>query len=135
MHDSTYAPSGSEILVARDTALDCLAWTTAIETESGDDAAGYLDSVDNDWHDSARAAMERIISDFISENSVDLHGLSYSDIGHNFVLSANRHGAGFWDMGLADRGDRLHDMAAAHDEFYAYIGDDDFIYLAEIQGE
>lgn len=135
MHDSTYAPSGSEILLARDAALDCLAWTTAVETESGDDSAGYLDSVDNDWHDSARAAMERIVSDFISENSADLHGLSYSDIGHTLILSANRHGAGFWDMGLGDRGDRLHDMAAAHGELSAYIGDNGFIYLAGYEGE
>lgn len=38
-------------------------------------------------------------------------GLDDSQIGHDFHLSRNRHGAGFWDRGLGEQGDDLHRAA------------------------
>jgi hypothetical protein len=39
-------------------------------------------------------------------------------------LTRNGHGAGFWDRGIGDRGDRLTAAAHAWGEFELVIGDD-----------
>lgn len=43
--------------------------------------------------------------------------------GHDFWLTRNRHGAGFWDRGLGDVGRRLTDAAHAYGEVNLYVGD------------
>ena len=48
--------------------------------------------------------------------------------GHDFFLTRNRHGAGYWDRGLGDVGDRLTKAAHAFGEFDLYVGDDGRIY-------
>lgn len=35
-------------------------------------------------------------------------------LGHDIWLSAGGHGAGFWDRGLGELGDRLHEAAKTH---------------------
>jgi hypothetical protein len=44
---------------------------------------------------------------FIRTNWRDLHTMEAGQCGHDFILTANHHGAGFWDRGLGARGDRL----------------------------
>ena len=46
--------------------------------------------------------------DWISEA-----GISEEQAGHDFWLTRNRHGAGFWDRGLGEIGDKLADAARA----------------------
>ena len=36
-----------------------------------------------------------------------------TDAGHDFWLSRNGHGTGFWDRGLGEIGDKLHEAARA----------------------
>ena len=36
-----------------------------------------------------------------------------TDAGHDFFLSRNGHGTGFWDRGLGEVGDKLHEAASA----------------------
>lgn len=51
-----------------------------------------------------------------------------ADAGHNFWLTRNGHGAGFWDGDYPDTGDELTDAATSYGEFNLYVGDDDKIY-------
>lgn len=44
--------------------------------------------------------------------------------GHDFWLTRNRHGAGFWDRGLGAIGQQLTDMAHPYGEFNLYVTDD-----------
>lgn len=53
----------------------------------------------------------------------------YAYAGHDFWLTRNRHGAGFWDRGLGDLGDRLTELAQTYGESDPYIGDDGMIYF------
>lgn len=49
--------------------------------------------------------------------------------GHDFWLTRNRHGAGFWDRGLPDDlGKLLTDAAHAFGGVDLYLGDDGKIY-------
>lgn len=54
--------------------------------------------------------------------------LSYADMGHNFWLTRNRHGAGFWDLGLGKLGDQLTDAAHTFGSVDLYVGDDGKIH-------
>lgn len=55
-------------------------------------------------------------------------GGAYAYAGHDFWLTRNHHGAGFWDRGLGDLGDRLTMLAQTYGEADPYIGDDGKIY-------
>lgn len=48
--------------------------------------------------------------------------------GHDYWLTRNGHGAGFWDRGLGALGQRLSDAAKVYRGFDLYIGDDGKIY-------
>lgn len=57
-------------------------------------------------------------------------GLSDEQAGHDFWLTRNRHGAGFWDHGLGEIGEKLTEMAHPYGGFNLYLGDDGQIYGA-----
>jgi hypothetical protein len=52
-----------------------------------------------------------------------------SNAGHDFWLTRNRHGAGFWDRGLGDIGDQLTKMAHPYGEVSLLRGDDGLVHL------
>lgn len=94
------------------------------------DLPEMLDDTDNlGFSFEARAWMRALVEGFIQENSDDLDGLDYGQIGHDLVLTANHHGAGFWDRGLGDRGQRLTDAAHPHGSIDAYLGADRFLHI------
>ena len=95
--------------------------------------------------DIAPGSLAQMVEDcakFQQENAEDL--AQYADLregrggewssdelaGHDFWLSRNGHGTGFWDRGAGDVGDRLADAARKAGEQDLYVGDDGVIYLA-----
>lgn len=56
-------------------------------------------------------------------------GSVWAAAGHDFWLTRNGHGAGFWDRGLDDVGDQLTRIAEGYGEAYAYIGGDAMIHF------
>ncbi|MFD6092817.1 hypothetical protein ACFWGN_11905 [Oerskovia sp. NPDC060338] len=52
-----------------------------------------------------------------------------TQVGHDLYLSRNGHGAGFFDRGLGEHGDRLQDVARALNESSPIVGDDGNIYF------
>jgi hypothetical protein len=76
------------------------------------------------------AAMAADVADFMAANASDLDasGLDASQIGHNFWLTRNGHGTGFWDRGLRDVGERLTDACRPYGECDLYVGDDGKVY-------
>jgi hypothetical protein len=44
----------------------------------------------------------------------DLRLYDVTDAGHDFFLSRNGHGTGFWDRGLGEVGEKLHNAASAY---------------------
>lgn len=59
--------------------------------------------------------------DFFEANRADLAGIDAGQAGHDFWLTRNRHGAGFWDRGLGEIGDRLTDSAHPYGEVYLWV--------------
>lgn len=54
--------------------------------------------------------------------------LTVEQIGHDFWLTRNRHGTGFWDRG--ETGKKLSVIAQEFNEVWFYEGDDGLIYHA-----
>lgn len=49
--------------------------------------------------------------------------------GHDFWLTRNGHGAGFWDRGLGDVGDKLSEAARLEGSRDLYVADDGRLYI------
>ena len=56
--------------------------------------------------------------------------LDETDIAHDFWLTRQGHGAGFWDGDYPDEiGDKLTEIANEFRELYIYVGDDGKLYF------
>jgi hypothetical protein len=75
-------------------------------------------------------AMRKDCRDFIHQAKalIIATGLDPSQVGHDFWLTRNGHGAGFWDRGLGEPGDKLTDIAKHFGEVWLYEGDDGKLY-------
>lgn len=80
--------------------------------------------------DLARETLATMIADcekFQADNSAMIQGRE-SDAGHDFWLTRNGHGAGFWDGDWKDHGDALTQASKKFAEIDLYIGDNGKIY-------
>ena len=108
--------------------IECALWS------STDDDGEPLDSVYS-IDDLSKGALENMqidCADFQSSFGAQYRvaGLSDEQAGHDFWLTRNRHGAGFWDRGIGDSGEALTDAAHAYGSVDLYVGDDGLIYIA-----
>jgi hypothetical protein len=69
------------------------------------------------------------LTDFLQANWQDVAQLDPEQVGHDFVLTRNGHGAGFWDRGLGDVGDRLTEACKPYGTADPYVGDDGQLYV------
>lgn len=114
--------------------IDCMLWSST--DESNEQGGGPLDK-NYSTEDLAPETMIRIEQDcneFLerAENLVPelLDNYNLSDIGHDFWLTRNRHGAGFWDGDYnKEDGEALTKLAYSFGEIDPYVGDDGKIYL------
>lgn len=112
-----------------DAYIECALWS------STDEDGEPLDSVYGpaDIEDDSVAAMAADVHDFlglIEREGLDVSALSAVTLGHDFWLTRNRHGAGFWDRGLGELGDKLTALAHPYGESYLYVTDDGTIAVA-----
>jgi hypothetical protein len=56
--------------------------------------------------------------------------MSEEQVGHDFWLTRNGHGAGFWDRGLDELGDQLTAAAKAYSTSDLYVGDDGRLHVS-----
>lgn len=76
------------------------------------------------------AKFQRLASGLIAGGCVRDNGCSDSAMaGHDFWLTRNGHGAGFWDGDWPEVGARLDEIAKHFGGVEPYLGDDGKIYL------
>jgi len=92
---------------------------------STDEHGTPLDSLGAELTPDARERMEIDAADFWTSNSLLWEGTDMTDeqAGHDFWLTRNRHGTGFWDRGLGDIGRGLTARAHAFGEADLYVTD------------
>jgi hypothetical protein len=78
-----------------------------------------------DFNDDALISSINDCNNFIKENREDLNATGADDEqhGHDFWLTRNGHGAGFWDRGYGKVGDKLSNAAKAYGEVNLYEAD------------
>ena len=77
----------------------------------------------SDLADSFVSKSQQDISDFVDKAGDLLDGMTNETIGHDFWLTRNHHGAGFWDRGLGEVGDKLTEIANSFPEVNLYVVD------------
>lgn len=106
--------------------IECALWAGANEDGEPLDAEWTIFNISDN-------TLEEIIADcrdFQEFNFADLElanemGRDDSHLGHDFFLSRNGHGTGFWDRGLGAIGDRLHAASKVYSTFELIPGDND----------
>ena len=100
--------------------IECALWS------STDDDGEPLDGLGLDVSDDCRKRMEVECNSFLElleRVEVDASELDDTQMGHDFWLSRNGHGAGFWDRGLGEIGDTLHKWAKSFGTCDLYVSD------------
>lgn len=125
--------------------LECIAFTEEsmleeewerireeLEAESDEEESNLPDYFDWSYSDFDIKSLKEIIADCegfmyeCEEADIDLEkdwGLEQA--GHDFWLTRNGHGAGFWDRGKGALGDKLSEMAEVYGSVSAVIADFD----------
>lgn len=103
--------------------IECALWSSTSDGE-------FLDSIYGieDIHPDTIKKMESDVNDFLEKiQEIDTSDWSEDQLGHDFWLTRNSHGAGFWDRGL-ENGDELTEIAKQFREVELYVGDDNLIH-------
>ena len=112
--------------------MECAEWSSTHTPDPDHDINNVIpmDSVENDgWSEDAIASSSVDITGFLSLCEKDLEGMEPSQIGHDFWLTRNGHGAGFWDRGLGERGMRLTRASKVFGEARLELGDDKKLHI------
>jgi hypothetical protein len=103
--------------------LDAALWTSDPDPQSGEWSEHDNWTIDNIDADSLARAIE-VCKDFQDANRADLdevedtfHADAYRN-GVDFWLTRNGHGAGFWNRGYGEVGDRLSEACKPYGEAY-----------------
>ena len=132
---------------AFDRALDTLLRTTPVNYDDDPEAADYGLSL-LDWYaDKDTMPHEAVSHDAWAQLQrewvafVDYHegairramrtreDYDLTDVAHDWILTRNRHGVGFWDRGLGIAGELLTRGAHFDGEVDAYVGDDGLVHV------
>lgn len=92
---------------------ECALWASTNENGEPLDRTYDIDDFSKDTN----KRIQEDCTNFINDNWTDLKELSPSKCGHDFFLTRNRHGAGFWDRGLGKVGDRLTKASHPYGDF------------------
>lgn len=93
-------------------AAECLQWQATDASEEGN---GYPIDSGDEYTEEVAELISEACEGFLESASgfLESDGIPASQAGHDFILSANGHGAGFWDRGYP-HGDELHDLASGY---------------------
>jgi hypothetical protein len=123
--------------------VECALWSSSCNGQAEhDDCRGedcdasleYLNLDADDLPDETRASMWADLADFVNgaleTDALIFEGIDPEQVGHDFWLTRNHHGAGFWDRGLGTRGETLTKMCDPYGDSDLYVGDDGKVYVS-----
>ena len=123
-------PTESQIVEFINAYKECALWSTNDESdESGGVSLDRNYSVENMSSETIEYA-EKDCREFIERNEELLNAVGdYSQHGHDFFLTRNGHGAGFWCRNYGTIGELLTTSCKLYyPEVHLYVGDDGMIY-------
>lgn len=104
--------------------LNCALWTGEFDDND-------LDDIDSLSVDNARDDVDRFLEQLKKYGLLEelILKMDLSSIGHEFLLTRNDHGTGFWDRGLGELGDKVSKICKSFGSKDIYKGDDEKIYI------
>ncbi len=110
--------------------MDAALWSSHDES---DESGGEPLDKNYDLNSIAPETWEKMVADCDRFKGEHEDELAQADMynangGHNFWLSRNGHGAGFFDRDLGDLGDALQEAAKKFGEYDLYVGDDGLVH-------
>jgi len=116
-------------------ALDTLLWSSVVTTNESDDyqnADQFEPSLElknyvGDKFAQFEDKLYELLPDFDIVDDCKIECDEYERLQHDFILTVNRHGAGFWD-GDWKSGDELTEICRSFPEIEVYLGDDNLLY-------
>lgn len=99
-----------------DAYVECALWSSPDYSTDTSQLDGCLDARfdADDLTTGTVDEMRADCADFYDANESDLADMSPEQAGHDFWLTRNGHGAGFWDRGLGELGERLSAAARVY---------------------
>jgi hypothetical protein len=121
--------SGIDVSAVVEGYVECALWSSV--DEEGESLNELFSAYDiaTPALDEMRGDVEDFLQGVLAERPDVFAGINDGQIGHDFWLTRNRHGAGFWDRGLGECGDYLTQCAHAYGEQDLYVGDDGLLYI------
>lgn len=100
------------------------------DTELAEETLAKMAADCESFEEQANAIVEAYRNTLDADATVTTYNLCREQIAHDFWLTRNRHGAGFWDGDYPEPlGAQLTELAHTFKECYLYIGDDGKFYL------
>ena len=102
---------------------------TALWSSNGEDEEPLDSKDDIEIADETRELFRKDCEAFLQEADIIAPGESDSDLAHDFWLTRNRHGVGFWDGDYVDGiAEPLTALSHKFGEVSLYVGDDGKVY-------
>lgn len=108
-----------------------------VEEDGSDDRSFQtLGYTAHDLHPDSYRKMIVDCMDFLLSNGTDLARFAEITkrepyhLGHDFFLTRERHGTGFWDRGAGEVGDRLTTESQGYGSVDLYVGDDGHVHAS-----
>ena len=112
--------------------LECALWSS---TDESTEAGGEPLDANYNPEDIPAPCRERLRAecvDFLAAHHETLEAGEWTpeQAGHDFWLTRNGHGAGFWDRGKGQIGQQLTDACKAYGTVDLYVGDDGQVWAS-----
>jgi hypothetical protein len=107
--------------------IECAFWSSV------DNNGRQMEGSESRLTRAARRQMETDCRHFIewcTERGIDLSVCTDAQHGHDFWLTRNRHGAGYWDRGLGATGTLLTDAAHVFGSSDLYVGRGGWVHVS-----
>ncbi len=109
--------------------IACALW---IETDHLDESGGH--PLENNYDDDdlapeTLAKMKKDCEEFQKQAGNLLKDIEDGLAGHDFWLTRNGHGSGYWDSDLGEIGDKLTELCEKFPGVNLYVGDNNLIYF------
>lgn len=111
-------------------------YVTTAMWSSHDDDGDPFDNREGELSDESREIARSELTSFLDDNQAAIRaaqasqpGYDMNSVANDYWLTRNGHGAGFWDRGLGDAGDKLSEAAAADGGQDVIVGDDGLLHF------
>ena len=109
--------------------IQCALWSSMDDSGEPLDGQYSEEDLSAETIEKMTADVERFVRE--AKDAIIDSGISESDIGHDFWLTRNGHGAGFWDRGLdKEVSDQFCKICDSFGSCELYLDDDNEIHIA-----